>query len=276
MPPMTIPPSPPPAPRPAPRAGDAPPPVAPPPAPRRRLLPSLALALAALLLAATAMIYVTFVVVPRKAVETTRDAASGVVRAAKEGAGALADLGRDLGDRLVDGLGVRPRVTVNQEVVTEQSAELLELATVERRIRVTHTYRHTWLGSTKRIRLTGDYVVKAGFDLSEGFAVDIEGEEGAAPTSVRVRAGDPRVLSVEQVRVQVEEDEGLWNNIQPGDRQRSLNDLQRLARRQAARGGLLREAQSSLERQVQAALLEELAPTRFDFGDGPAISAPRE
>ena len=37
---------------------------------------------------------------------------------------------------------------------------------------------HEWLGSTKRIRLSGTYEVKAGFDLREHLLVRIDGHYG--------------------------------------------------------------------------------------------------
>ena len=174
-----------------------------------------------------------------------------------------------LAGRLADGLGVRPRVTVDSQVVSEQTREVLELATVERRLRVQHTYTHTWLGSTKQIRLTGTYLAKAGFDLSEGFEVEVESAPGEEAPRITVRAGEPKLLSIELQDVQVAEDEGLWNRIQPAERQRSLNALQQVARRQAERSGILDAAQQSFERQVQQILLDRLAPTRFELGTEP-------
>ena len=254
-----------PPPPPSPPAPQAPPP----PSRAGRLLLAVAGGVALLLLAATLAVYVVFVVVPRQAVETGRQAGHGAVEVAREGAGALIDLGQDLAGRLADGLGVRPRVTVDSQVVSEQTREVLELATVERRLRVQHTYTHTWLGSTKQIRLTGTYLAKAGFDLSEGFEVEVESAPGEEAPRITVRAGEPKLLSIELQDVQVAEDEGLWNRIQPAERQRSLNALQQVARRQAERSGILDAAQQSFERQVQQILLDRLAPTRFELGTEP-------
>lgn len=225
--------------------------------------------LSLLVLAVALLIYLVFVVVPRETVETGRQAGRGAVDVAREGADALLDVGEDLAQRLADGLGVTPKITVRSDVVVEQSRDVLELATVERIARVNHVYVHTWLGSTKELRLRGDFRVKAGFDLSQGFEIDIDEVPGRDAPRVSVRLPDPEILSLEMIDLRVEEDEGIWNRVQPAERQQSIRDLQRLARREAERAGILDQARDSFQRQIQSALLEELAPTRFEFGGEP-------
>lgn len=225
---------------------------------------------AALLLAAVALlIYMVFVVVPRETVETGRRAGRGVVDVGREGGDALLDLGEDLAQRLADGLGVTPKVTVRSDVLVEQSREVLELATVERIVRVEHVYAHTWLGSTKEMRLRGDFRAKAGFDLAKGFEIDLDEIPDQERPRITVHLPEPEILSLEMLELRVEEDEGIWNRIQPSERQQSVRDLQRLARLELERAGILEQAQASFERQIQHAILEQWAPTRFQVGDEP-------
>lgn len=240
------------------------------PSPRgSRTLLHVAAGLALLLAAVAVLIYVVFVLVPRETVETGRQAGRGAVDVAREGADALFDVGEDLARRLADGLGVTPKITVRSDVLVEQSRDVLELATVERSVRVDHAYVHTWLASTKELRLRGDFRIKAGFDLSEGFEIHLdEMPEDDAPR-ITVRLPEPQILSVEMLDLRVEEDEGFWNRIQPAERQQSIRDLQRLARREAQRAGILEQAQAAFERQIQQAILEQWAPTRFEFGSEP-------
>lgn len=234
---------------------------------RRHPLATTLIGLALLLGAGALLIWMVFVVVPRETVETGRQAGRGAVDVAREGADALLDVGQDLAQRLADNLGVTPKVTVRSDVLVEQSRDVLELTTVERIVRVDHVYVHTWLASTKELRLRGDFRIKAGFDLSKGFEIEIDEIPGRDVPRVTVHLPDPEILSLEMLDLRVEEDEGIWNRIQPAERQQSIRDLQRIARREAERSGIREQARASFERQIQQALLQELAPTRFQFGD---------
>lgn len=240
------------------------PPTQPHPSSTPRVILTVAAALAMVLLGTTLLVWMTFVVVPRGAVETGRRAGKGAVEVAREGGKAAIELGTDLARRLADGLGVTPKVTVDSDVLVEQSTDLLELATVERQVRVEHLYRHTFLGSTKEIRLTGRYVAKAGFDLSRGFAIDIDTAEGEPP-HIRVHLPEPELLSLEQTDVTIEEEEGIWNRIQVADREQALEALREVARRDVARSGLLDNARASIKARIQQLVLEELAPMDFDY-----------
>jgi hypothetical protein len=62
-------------------------------------------------------------------------------------------------------------------VYLEQTAPAAELATIVRRTEVEHEFLHTWAGSTKRLRLHGTFLVKAGFDLHKNFLVDVHDNE---------------------------------------------------------------------------------------------------
>lgn len=238
---------------------------------------ALAGAVALVVLALTAAAYVLLVVVPAKTVETGKAAGRGAVELAAEGARTAMDLASELADRLKDELGLRPRVRVDSRVVAEQSAEILELATVERIVRVDYTFAHTWLGSTKEIRLEGRYQAKAGFDLEDdGFVLDLETVDSPPdggprlPFRLELSLPEPELLSVELLNVSVEEEEGLWNRIADADRERALAGLRRTARREILATGLLAEAEEAMAARVRKIFLEQVAPTDFRFGP-PAV-----
>ena len=108
---------------------------------------------------------------------------------------------------------------------------------------------HTWAGSTKRIKLHGTYLIKAGFDLREKFTVDVR------PNEVVIALPHARILSVEQEQVEVLTlENGLWNRISPDDIQAQLATLPEQARQKAA--GLPAEAEQTFTRQV----LEKFRP----------------
>jgi hypothetical protein len=76
-------------------------------------------------------------------------------------------------DTFVELAHLQPRVTVNNRVYLEQTTTVAELAVLARRVEVEHEMLHTWAGSTKRIKLHGTYLVKAGFDLRKRFTVNV-------------------------------------------------------------------------------------------------------
>jgi hypothetical protein len=163
----------------------------------------------------------------------------------------------ELGRRIVDGLArrlqLRPEVRVGRETVLAAETALAELATVRREFAHEYVWEHQWLGSTKRLRLRGNFAAKAGFDLHENFHVGID------PQSLRVQAvlPPPRLLGVEMLSYDAEEEDGFWNKLTPAEREEAVNALIASARATAdADTGLKNEAQRLLEFQIAAAVAE--------------------
>ena len=106
----------------------------------------------------------------------------------------------------------------------------------------------TWMGSTKRLRVRGTFRVKAGFDLTKPFSVQIA--DGSPPT-VAVRMPPPRLLSVEQENVEVlTMENGLWNHMQPDEYAQAVNELTTDARLKAVRDGMVAEAKTRFAEQL--------------------------
>ena len=168
------------------------------------------------------------------------------------GTGKLEDWAGKVRGAFVAIAGMQPRVTVNEHVVYEQSNSMLELAVVEREMSVERETEDTWMGSTKKLRVRGTFRVKAGFDLTQPFAVQIT--DGSPPV-VSVRMPPPRLLSVEQENIEVlTMDNGLWNHMQPGEYAQAVNDLNTDARLKALRDGLVTEAKKRFTEQLEQKL----------------------
>ena len=147
-------------------------------------------------------------------------------------------------------LQVQPRVVVNQHVVLNQSSNLLELAVLSREVEVEREFEHTWLGSTKRLRLRGAYRIKTGFDLTQPFSVELSDAPG---TPARVALPAPKILSVEPVHTEVLAlENGFWNKVQPENLEAEIAALPDEARRKALRIGVAREAEESIVKQLSA------------------------
>jgi len=134
---------------------------------------------------------------------------------------------------------------------------------------VEHELLHTWVGSSKRVKLHGTFIVKAGFDLQQKLSVDIR------PNEVIVQLPPARILGIEQEQVDILAFEnGLWNRISGQDMQSELSILPELAREKAAQGNLPAEAERALQQQIQERV-HPPQPLHLIFKDGPANEARR-
>jgi hypothetical protein len=166
-------------------------------------------------------------------------------RTAQQGTAQLEKLGNDLRSAFIDIAHLQPRITINNRVYTEQTMPVSELVVLSRRIEVEHELLHTWVGSSKRVKLHGTFIVKAGFDLRQNLSIDIR------PNEIIVQLPHARVLGIEQEQMDVLAFEnGLWNRISGEDMQSELSTLPQLARKKAAESDLPAEAERALQRQI--------------------------
>jgi hypothetical protein len=170
-------------------------------------------------------------------------------------------------DAFVSLTRLQPKVTIDEHVVFEQTHDVLELAVAEQEVSVERTAEDTWLGSTKRLRVRGDYRVKAGYDLTRPVDVSVE----SADHRIRLRMPPPKILSVELLRLEVlTQDSGLWNPVQPQDFQNETNALTLDARGKAQENGLPREAAERFSRQFA----EKLGPGyQIEIGSNAGLPA---
>jgi len=146
-------------------------------------------------------------------------------------------------------LNITPEVTITTSVTRQKTADILELASVSKEFPVEYHYENKQLGSTKRLDLLGQYVVKAGFDLRERFSIQVD------QTTHRVYADfpAPKILSVEQTKYQVtSDDNGWWNRLTQKDQEAAVNDMNAQARKTAMEMQVCEEAKAALRRQLQA------------------------
>ncbi len=166
-------------------------------------------------------------------------------RTAREGTAELERLGKDVRSAFVDIAHLQPRITINNRVYMEQTVPVSELVVLSRRLEVEHDFLHTWLGSSKRVRLHGTFTVKAGFDLQQELVVDVR------PDQIVIQLPHAQILDVAQDQVDVLAFEnGFWNRISGDDVQNELAILPQLARQKATEAGLPAEAERALEQQL--------------------------
>jgi hypothetical protein len=166
-------------------------------------------------------------------------------RTAKQSTAELERVGRDVRDAFVEVAHLQPRITINNRVYLEKTTATAQLAILSRQIEVEHELLHTWAGSTKRVKLHGTFTAKAGFDLQQDVAVDLR------PDEITVRMPHASILGVEQKQTEVLAFEnGFWNRISAADLENELAALPDLARQKAAESGILIEAETALQKQL--------------------------
>jgi len=173
----------------------------------------------------------------------------------------------DIKNAFVSIAHLQPRITINNRVYIEQTTPVSQLVVLSRRIEVEHELLHTWVGSSKRVKLHGTFIAKAGFDLGQDLSIDIRPEE------IVVQLPYAQILGVEQEQVDVLAFEnGLWNRISGQDLQTELAALPQLAWKRAAENGLPAEAQRTLQQQLKERI-HTTQPLRLVFkGQGKAAS----
>jgi hypothetical protein len=182
-------------------------------------------------------------------------------RTARQSSAKLERLGKDLRAAFIDIAHLQPRITINNRVYMEQTTPVSELVVLSRRIEIEHELLHTWVGSSKRVKLHGTFIAKAGFDLQQNLSIDIR------PKEIIVQLPHAQILGVEQEQVDVLAFEnGLWNRISGQDLQGELSILPQLAGKKAAETGLPAEAERTLQRQLDERL-HTPQPLRLIFKD---------
>jgi len=185
-------------------------------------------------------------------------------RTASQGTAELERVGRDVRDALVEMAQLQPRVTVNNRIYLERTTATAQLAILSRQIEVEHEFQHTWAGSTKRVKLHGTFTAKAGFDLQHDVAVDLQ------PEAIVISLPHASILGVEQKQIEVLAFEnGFWNRISAADVEAQLATLPELARQKASESGILAEAETSLQTQLNERVHAE-RPVRLIFQETPA------
>src|SRR5205085_11653885 len=118
-------------------------------------------------------------------------------RTAQQSTAELEQLGKDLRSAFVDIAHLQPRITINNRVYMEQTTPVSGLVVLSRRIEVEHEFLHTWMGSSKRVKLHGTFTVKAGFDLQQKLSIDIR------PDQIVIQLPHAQILDVTQAQVEV-------------------------------------------------------------------------
>ncbi len=158
-----------------------------------------------------------------------------------------------LAEALSTVLGTEVKVSGSTAVL--EKSEIGELALVQRKTQAITKYQTSWMGSDKILIVRCDFLVKAGFDLSEG------GQWGIMEGRINGPLPKGKVLSVEPIgdfEIYYSES-GTLNRLNPQDHASAFNYLKKQARRDAERSDIGEEA--------KGVLLRRLSDRMGDAGD---------
>lgn len=154
---------------------------------------------------------------------------------------------RQIGKDIREVFQFTPEVKVNNTIVLQQQTPVLELATLSQKFKHEYEWTNTWMKSTKKIKITGTFEAKAGFDLRKKIQVDI------IETHAVVTLPQPQLLSIESLADYTFEDEnGIWNWVSPEDRSKALNAFAQDARKYADKADFISDARSAVEEKMQS------------------------
>ncbi len=161
------------------------------------------------------------------------------------------DIAREVASAVSEALHFKPTVVVNSETLIHQDTEAAKLITLERPITETYSWEHTWLGSTKRIAVRGDFTLRVGLDLNKSFVIRIDPDTGA----IQADLPPAEILSVELTNLRITRDEDGWiNQLTAADREAAIRHLRDRAILHAHESNLLKEADDSAQRRLETIL----------------------
>ncbi len=160
---------------------------------------------------------------------------------------------RTLGEDIRKAFQFTPEIKVNNTVVLNQQTSVFELSVLQQNFEHRYVWENSWLGSTKKIFITGTFNAKVGFDLHRRFSITLRDNKAY------VTLAEPRTLSVESKSdITYRDEQGIWNWVSVDDRTRATNAFIRDARRYADRARFVDDAKAEMEKRLRT-LLEPYA-----------------
>lgn len=156
---------------------------------------------------------------------------------------------RTLGEDIRKAFQFTPEVKVNNTIVLNQQTSVFELSVLQQNFEHRYVWENSWLGSTKKIFITGTFNAKVGFDLHRKFSITLRDNKAY------VLLPEPRTLSVEsRSDITYRDEQGVWNWVSVDDRTRATNAFIRDARRYADHATFVSEAKAEMEERLHSLL----------------------
>ena len=187
--------------------------------------------LIALIIIGTIAAYVVFVTIPTQ-----------LAKRSYEGA-------KSLGEDIRNAFQFTPEITVNNTVVLNQQTPVLELSVLSQNFEHRYVWENSWLGSTKKIFITGTFNAKIGFDLRRKFSITLR--DNVAYVSLP----QPQTLSVEpKGDITYRDEQGIWNWVSVEDRTRATHAFITDARHYSNEAAFVQDARSKMDDRLKELL----------------------
>jgi len=140
------------------------------------------------------------------------------------------------------------QVTIASNTITLQKSNITELNVVQRKTQTMTKMETTMFGSKATLILRGEFVVKAGYDLSQPFSVTVNDTTG----EVKANFPPAKITSVELKNYEVYfSDNGLINKITPEHQEMATKQMLAQARLDAEKSDIKEEADQQLQTRLK-------------------------
>lgn len=141
-----------------------------------------------------------------------------------------------------------------------QQNSVLELAVLAQNFQHNYGYTNTWMGSTKKINISGSFIAKVGFDLNEKFQISIQDKKAI------ISLPEPRLLSIESGGdITYRDENGLWNWVSTDDRTEATNAFIKDAKAYAQQADFIKDARLRAEEQIRKVLAPHVEEVVFVY-----------
>jgi hypothetical protein len=167
---------------------------------------------------------------------------------------------KTLGEDFKKAFQFTPEVRVENTVVLNQQTSVLELAVLAQNFKHQYDYTNTWIGSTKKINISGSFIAKVGFDLNEKFQITMQDKKAI------VSLPEPQLLSIESGGdITYRDENGLWNWVSTEDRTAATNAFIKDAKGYAQQADFIKDARVRAEEQIQKVLAPHVEEVVFEY-----------
>ena len=184
-----------------------------------------------------------------KAYRFYREATGAIDRRVEQVAGLFRDLFHDT-----------PRLVVDHKTVWGKTAPIAEFAVVSKEGDFEQEWKQTRFLSTKRVVIRAKYLAKAGFDLNQEFAINVDHKTG----EITALLPPAKVLSVELTSdLEVHGENGVLNWLTDADIAEALKYFREQVTVEAEKSGLPAEAETEALRRLEALAAQAGVKVRF-------------
>ena len=164
------------------------------------------------------------------------------------------------------------RITINERIIQTQTAPIAELAVDQREETVSlgfdehkELWSYTLPLTEKKLTVSGDFRVKAGYDLRQPFSVAID----PATRGITARLPPAKILSVEQIgELKFEGEDSMLNRLSDDERAKAVNDLTAMARKAAESSSLTHDADEQVRTRLQELLSHNGEKIQIQWSSG--------